>query len=203
MRRLAGVLALSAFLAGCISAPQSRGPAAVYDLGPLPIHENSKCINATLLIPNIAAPSWLDSPDITYRLDYDNKTRHHAYADSRWVAAPAALLSQRLRQRIAAANEKGVLDSRDGAQADYLVRMELQEFTQVFYSEKCSYVAIGLRASVIRLPDRKLIAQRSFLLRREAPSPNAEGAVKGLVDASDSLISELIDWVSRNLATQN
>ncbi len=203
MKRMGRVLAVSVFLGGCISAPQPKPPVAVYDFGPQRANEDSKCINASLLVPDIAAPSWLDSPDITYRLDYANETRHHAYANSRWVAAPAALLGQRLRQRIAAVNEKGVIDSRDAAQADYLVRMELQEFIQVFYSEKSSYAAIQLRASVIRLPDRTLIAQRSFTVRRETASPNAEGAVKAFADASDNLIGELLDWISRNLANQN
>lgn len=200
MKRMGRVLMVSVLLGGCISAPQPKSPVAIYDFGPQRVHEDSKRINASLLVPDIAAPSWLDSPVITYRLAYANEIRHHAYANSRWVAAPAALLGQRLRQRITAVSEKGVIDSRDGAQADYVVRMELQEFIQVFYSEKSSYVTIQLRASVIRPPERTLIAQRSFTVRRVTPSPNAEGAVKALADASDDLIDELLDWISRNLA---
>lgn len=202
MKRIGRVLIVSVFLGGCISAPQPKPPLAVYDFGPQRVHEDPKRINASLLVADIAAPSWLDSPVITYRLAYANETRHHAYASSRWVAAPAALLSQRLRQRIAAVNEKGVIDSRDGTQADYLVSMELQEFIQVFYADKSSYVAIRLRTSVIRQPGRTLIAQRSFTVRREAPSPNAEGAVKALADSSDDLIEEMLDWISQNLANQ-
>jgi cholesterol transport system auxiliary component len=193
---------VSVFLGGCISAPQPKPPDAVYDFGPQPIHEDSKRIHASLLVTDIAAPSWLDSPDITYRLDYANETRHHAYANSRWVAAPEALLSQRLRQRIAAVNDKGVIDSHDGAQADYLVRTELQEFIQVFSSEKSSYATIRLHASLIRLSERTLIAQRSFTVRRDTPSPNAEGAVKAFADASDDLFDELLGWISRNLVNQ-
>lgn len=180
-------------------APQTRPPVAVYDFGLQHTHEEALGINVSLLVPDIAAPTWLDSPDIIYRLAYANDARSRSYANSRWVAAPAALLSQRLRQSIAAVNEKGVIDNWERARADYLVRMELQEFSQVFDSEQTSSAFIRLHASLIRRPEGALIAQQSFTVKKEASSPNAEGAVKALTNASDELIGELLDWLTRNL----
>jgi cholesterol transport system auxiliary component len=75
----------------------------------------------------------------------------------------------------------------------------LQEFSQVFDSEQASYGLIRLQASLIRRPEGALIAQQSFTVKRDASKPNAEGAVKALTDASDGLIDELLDWLTRNI----
>ena len=199
MKRTCCALLFVGLLCGCTLAPQPRPSVAVYDFGLQHSPEDAPRMNARLLVPDIAAPAWLDSPNINYRLAYANDARSRAYANSRWVAAPAALLSQRLRQCISAINEKGAIDNREGAQADYLVRMELQEFSQVFDSEQASYALIRLHASLIRRPEGTLITQQSFTVKREAPKPNAEGAVKALTDASDELIDELLDWLTRNI----
>lgn len=199
MKRTGCVLLIVGLLGGCTLAPRPQVPVAVYDFGLQHAHEGAPRINASLLVPDIAAPSWLDSPNISYRLAYANDARSRAYANSRWVAAPAALLSQRLRQCIAAVNEKGAIDNWEGAQADYLVRMELQEFSQIFDSEQTSYAFIRMHVNLIRRPEGRLIAQQSFSVKREALKPNAEGAVKALTDASDELIDKLLDWLARNL----
>jgi cholesterol transport system auxiliary component len=190
---------VAGLLGGCMLAPQPKPPVAVYDFGlRYPAVEASR-INARLLVPDIAAPSWLDATDISYRLAYANDAQTRSYTNSRWVGAPAALLSQRMRQWITAVNEKGGMDNRAGTQADYMVRMELQEFSQVFDSEQASYGLIRLHASLIRRPEGALIAQQSFTVKRDAPNPNAEGAVKALTDAGDGLIVELLDWLTRNI----
>ncbi len=199
MKRTYCALLVVVLLGGCTLAPRPQPPVAVYDFGLQHDPENAPRINTSLFVPEIASPSWLDSPAIIYRLAYANDARSRAYANSRWVAVPAALLSQRLRQRIAAVNEKGAIENREDARADYLVRIELEEFSQVFYSEQTSSAFIRLHASLIRIPEGKLIAQQSLTVEREAPSPNAEGAVKALTDASDKLIDELLDWLARYL----
>lgn len=199
MKKTSCALLVVGFLGGCVLAPQPKPPATVYDFGLQHITENPPRINASLLVQDIVAPSWLDSPNIIYRLAYADDARPQSYANSRWAAAPAALLSQRLRQRIAAFNEKGVITGEDEARAEYLLRVELQEFSQIFYSEQTNRAVIQVRASLIRLPERTLLVQQSLTVEHEAPSPNAEGAVKALTNASDDLIDKLLDWLARNI----
>src|SRR5690349_19515086 len=124
--RCAAALALGA-LAACSLAPQ-RDPAASYDLGPPAAREARQVIPAVLLVPDVSAPAWLDGNGIVYRLAYDNSARPQAYAGSRWVSPPAALLTQRLRGRLAGA-AGGVLTVGDGARADYALRVELEDFS--------------------------------------------------------------------------
>jgi cholesterol transport system auxiliary component len=143
------------------------------------------------------APAWLDHSGIAYRLHYHDLARHQVYANSRWVAAPAALLTQRLRSRFSAV-ATGVVASGEGVRADYALHLELEDFSQFFETPETSRVAVVVRATLVRLADRTLRAQRSFTVQRPA-SPDAAGAVAALGEASDALIRELLEWTAENL----
>ena len=88
------------------------------------------------------APAWLNGPGILYRLNYENPPRPQPYALSRWSGSPAALLTERLRNRFAAAATKGIVTGSDGVRADYLLRVELEDFSQSFDAPNASRVAL-------------------------------------------------------------
>lgn len=189
---LAAVMA-AVMAAGCALGPQ-RQQTDSYDLGPPRARAAAgPSIAATLLLPDISAPSWLDGLGIVYRLSYENNARPQAYANSRWVAPPAALLTQRLRSRLAA-GAGGIVTGGDGARADYSLRVELEDFSQSFSDANASRVVLRARASVVRLADRLLVAQRVFTAERPAPTPDARGAVAALGEASDEAIENLVEW---------
>ena len=198
IRRKIIVLALTATaLAGC--ALGSQGPQAdSYDLGPSPARPaTAAATRPVLMVPEVAAPAWLDGQGIVYRLAYENDARPQAYANSRWVAPPAALLTQRLRSRFAA--NAGVVSGVDGTRADYVLRVDLEDFSQSFTSASASSVALRARASLVRLPDRVLVAQRAFSVERATPTADARGAVTALGAASGEMIDSLADWVGQQV----
>lgn len=189
----------AAVAAGCAVGPQ-RQQADSYDLGPPRVHASGPSVAATLLLPDVSAPSWLDGHGIVYRLSYENSARPQAYAGSRWVAPPAALLTQRLRSRLAA-GAGGIVTISDGARADYALRIELEDFSQSFTDANASRVALRARASLFRLTDRLLVAQRVFSVDRAAPTPDARGAVVALGAASDEVIESLVEWAGVQIKT--
>lgn len=191
----------SVLLAGCAIAPQT--PTAVYDFG---LQRSSSAtpqpqlrLRASLLVTEAVAPAGLDSPAIQYRLAYHDIAQSHVYANSRWAAAPGALLTQRIRSHLAAVTNDGVVSASDGARADYALRLELEEFTQVFDTPDKSRVVIRLRASLVERHSRALLAQQGFNLERPAPTANAAGAVRALTEASDELAGNLITWLATKL----
>jgi cholesterol transport system auxiliary component len=111
------------------------------------------------------------------------------------------MLSQRLRGRFAAATQRGVVTGNDGARAEYMLRVDLEEFGQVFTAPDVSRVSVRARASLVDLGPRKLSAQHTFSIERPAPSPDAQGAVTALGVASDELIERLLHWTSEQLRT--
>lgn len=193
------VLALAAALgAGCSWAPAQRAPVTVYDLGMAVTPPRPGTIDAILEVPEVVAPAWLDSPAMHYRLAYDNGAKYSGYANSRWAAPPAFLLTERLRQGAAGAS-RGVVRQGDGARADYVLRLELEEFTQVFDTPGTSRGVVRARASLISRADRGLLGQTTLNLEQPAATPDAAGGVKALGQASDMLVASVLDWTSRTL----
>lgn len=194
-------------LTGCAITPHAQIPVAVYDFGLQPPADVSAASVisgrpqplASLLVAESTAPAWLDSQAIQYRLAYHDPAQTHSYANSRWAAAPAALLSQRIRSRIAAVTHNGVVSTIDGVRVDYALRLELEEFAQVFDTVEQSRAVVRLRASLIERGTRTLLAQRSFSVEQAAPTANATGAVRALTEASDRLTGDLIDWLAEKL----
>lgn len=191
-------------LAGC-AAPRTHTPAAVYDFGLQRLAVSNSAdtssqprLSATLLVM-ATSPVWLDNPAIQYRLAYQDLAQSYAYANNRWAAAPATLLNQRIKNRLAAVSNDGVVSANDGVRADYTLQLELEEFTQIFDTSAQSRAVVRLRASLIERSTRILLAQRSFNVEQAAPTANAAGAVHALTDASDRLIGILIDWLSTEL----
>ena len=146
----------------------------------------------------VSAPAWLDSPAVVYRLAYQDAARQYVYANSRWATQPGALIGQRLRGRLAAASEGGVIVGADGARADYSLRIELEDFSQSFDTANSSQANVRLRATLIDLNTRALHAQKSFGVARPA-APNAPGAAQSLAVASDAVVEELLAWATQSL----
>ena len=198
-RRTAKVagLVLAFACAGCSFTPASVPPVALFDFGPVPPGNPTQTLRHPLVIYDVSAPAWLDSPSITYRLAYQDAARPQAYADSRWVSSPAELIATRLRGRLAASGKGGIVHPADGTRASYALRVELNEFTQVFDAPGSSRAVVRLRASV--LGSRALIAQKSFSVDGPVGTPDAEGGVRALIAASDEALDQLVAWTVANL----
>jgi cholesterol transport system auxiliary component len=191
-------LFLLALLAACSGAPQTRDGLASYDFGLAATErEANPRLQHDLVVAAVSAPAWMDNASIHYRLAYQDAARPQPYAQSRWVMPPAALLGQRLRSAIARASKAAVFTPTDGVRADYTLRLELDEFSQVFDAVDKSRAVVRLRASLIR--NRGIVVQQDFGIELAAATPNAEGGVRALIAASDEAGNRLIDWLAANM----
>jgi cholesterol transport system auxiliary component len=169
-----------------------------FDLGlpPTATAHDPHLANARTLA-EVSAPARLDSPGIVYRLAYDDANQVRAYAQSQWVAPPASLLSQRLRERLSLTLSAGIARTDQSPASDYLLRVELEEFSQVFDTPTRSHAVLQACATLIDLRRHELVAQHVFEVQRPALSPNALGAAHGLRDAVDQFIAELLHWMDQ------
>ena len=199
--RCAAAAMMCGALAACSLGQKTEQP-ATYDLGAPRSQPAAKpAIAAVLYLPEATAPAWLHGPGIVYRLNYENPPRPQPYALSRWTAAPAALLTERLRNRFAAAAAKGIVTGADGVRADYLLRVELEDFSQSFDAPNASRVSLQARVSLVSLATRMLVAQRAFAVEQAAPTPDAPGAVTALSAASEEFVEGVLRWTERELAS--
>ncbi len=200
IRLLAAILTVFAgfLMSGCASKPDNQR--ALYDLGPLRTTQPA----ATLALPPISVaevnmPSWLDSPLMYYRLSYANEQQPRPYAANRWIAPPGRLFAERLKSRMANAGGM-VLSASDGATGVRTLRIEADDFSQVFSAPGQSAGHIALRASVFN--GRSLVSQKTFEQASPAPSADAEGGAKALAMASDAIIAQMITWLASLPAPQ-
>jgi len=180
---------MAALLAACAGSVHQGPPATVYDFG-LPAARLVVDGQGSRVALDVKAPSWFDSSDIEYRLAYDDPLKLREYAGSRWAGAPALLLGQRLRQQL------GVPGGSSNVAVDCLLRVDLQEFSQVFDSPQHSRGV--LQGSVALLgAKRQMLAERLLTIEQPAATPDARGGVMALVVASDEAGKELVAWLDR------
>jgi cholesterol transport system auxiliary component len=95
--------------------------------------------------------------------------------------------------------QNAVLGAGDGVRADYILRIGLEEFSQVFDTPDQSRVVVRLRASLVSRGGRQLLSQRNFSIDQETTQPDATGAVHALTVAVDRLAGELTEWIATEL----
>jgi cholesterol transport system auxiliary component len=199
--RLIGASVLAAMLVSCAFERPSSVVPTTYDLGPPPVYPKSNpSIAGTVLIPAVRAPAWLDETEIVYRLLYEDSARPQPYSMSRWAAEPASLITDRLRSRFAAASH-GIVTPGYSASSDYTLRVELDDFSQRFFTPEKSRGILRARASLLSTRERKLLAQREFEIERES-APNAPGAVKALSEATNAFLEALVNWAVQSVRAQ-
>jgi len=191
---VAFLLVLTALLSGC-ALPQ-RGPSPLlYDFGARAPSSTAAPAAATLpaLVITAQATPALDGNAMLYRLAYADGQQLRAYTLARWAMPPAELVQQRLREGLS--NQFTVLRSGEGASR--VLQLELDEFSQVFEAQDKSSGLLRLRATVRqRLPSgERMMAQRTVVVQRPAPSADAAGGVRALGAATDAAVDELAQWL--------
>ena len=179
------VVALSAstLVAGCGVGPKPREAVGAYDFG-LPAPARALPVKG-LRQALVTAPNWMDSTALYYRLAYVNAARPAAYAQTRWVSTPSSLIEARLRERAVAG---GVLLGGTGP----ALRVEIDEFAQVFDQEKSSRAVLRARASLAS--GRDVTAQKAFNIDVPAGTPDGPGGAAALAVAANRLVDEVLTW---------
>jgi len=207
------MLFTSALLGGCAALPDKPSRATMYDFGPgaLPALMPEKPGAAQALLRPLAiddistAGGALDNMAILYRLAYLDAQQLRPYSQARWSMPPAQLVRQRLREQLS--QRRAVVDARDGLALNrsqgplpLVLRLELEEFSQIFTAPDTSVGLIRLHATLIETTPggEKLLAQRSVLMQRPASSADAAGGVRALAAATDAAIVEIDQWVQQS-----
>jgi ABC-type uncharacterized transport system auxiliary subunit len=182
--------------------PAPRPPVALYDFGSLQAETPAveARISRVVVVQDPIAPAWLDSTDIYYRLAYDEPARLRRYASSRWALSPSQLVGTLVRTRLGEATERGAAIRDYGLDSDYWVRVELEEFHQLFDSEQAGRAQVRLKVALNQRRGRRLVAQQTFAADSACPSPDAQGAVAALRAASERVAADVVGWVAKVIA---
>ena len=203
--RLLSWLALVA-LGACSALPDKPVRPVSYDFGS-GVQAASPGAGASLApiaLADIDTTGLADTAAITYRLQYTDAQQLRPYAMARWALPPAQLVRQRVRERLG--TRRPVLDADDvlsqkrfEGSLPRILRLQLEEFSQVFASPGQSEGVVRLRATLVdnSAQGESLVGQRVFVMRRPAPSADASGGVRALTLATDAAIDEVEAWLAR------
>lgn len=197
----AGVIFLIITLgvSGCANSLQS-GRAALYDFGPglltpTPLAATQR---APVILGMIEATPALESLAVHYRLGYANDQLFKPYSQARWSMAPAQLIRQRLGEQLG--QNRAVLNPGEsglaGTAEPATLRVDLEEFSQLFSTPTQSVGLIRLRATLIQPSKTPRVMQHSVVIQRPAASADALGGVRALAVATDAAVQEIDNWLT-------
>ena len=198
VRAAGGLIAALAFtLMSACSTPQPPPTKAVYDFGLAPASaagtgDARTTPAAALLLAEVQAPMALNATAVQYRLSYENEQELRPYALARWSMAPAQLVHQRLKLAL---NVRGPVLAEGQGSPSHALKIELEEFVQVFDQPHSSQGRISLRATLLN--GSQLVDQIRVQATAPAPSNDAAGGVRALTQATDAAALQLVTWLNQ------
>jgi len=178
------LVAVGLVLGGCgnLGVPAARF--AFFDLGiaepvtpPLPLTR-----------VEVRAPSWLSTGAMQYRIDYRQPAQREAYSETRWVAEPAEMLRLAL--------DRALVPDSSSSGGKCRLRLELDEFVQVFETAHDSHAIIIARPVLIAPRSDDVVVQNTFVIREPAPTPDAAGGVIAHRRAAGRLAHGISVWIA-------
>ena len=195
-------------LTGC-ALPSQTARLTSYDFGPGPLTtapSDRRAPLPALLLAEVQASPALGGNAMLYRLLYADAQQLQPYALARWSMPPADLLRQRLadtlgqRRTLLGPDAGTAAGLATGTASPATLRLTLEEFSQLFDSPQQSRGLLRLRATLSQggPGGEQVLAQRSIIVQRPAPSADAPGGVRALRAATEAAAEELLAWLAQN-----
>jgi cholesterol transport system auxiliary component len=174
-RRVAIMAACSLLGSGCSlwqPAPADQTSLHLLDARPA-VTTTSRRDHVLAVSPPRAAPGF-DTPAMAY---VQNAHALDHYATHRWADTPARMLGQLLTRTLEDAGSfRAVVQAGSGLQAELRLDTEIVLLRQSFLTRP-SRVEFTLRAQLVDVPGRRVLATRYVESVQEAPSDDAPGGV--------------------------
>jgi cholesterol transport system auxiliary component len=193
-------------LTACAALPDKPVRSLMYDFGPglvsVPAATQTQ-LPAIALEELSTVGGAIDNQSVLYRLAYTDRQQLRPYSQARWSMPPAQLVQQRLRETLSqrrpvfSAGEGVALNRSQSEVLPRVLKLQLQEFSQLFSTPDASVGLIRLQATLVEITPvgEKLLFQRLLVVQRPAPTPDAAGGVSALALATDAAITEIDRWL--------
>ncbi len=202
--RVAVAAGAVALLAACSAVPQKPLTVTRYDLGTLPPPEAASKAQPTPLVLAVVKGSGIadSGAGMTYRLAYANAYELRAYAQARWSQPATQLIQLRMRdalsqQRPVMLDDDGAVQSLQSQSLPAMLRLDVEEFNQVFDSATASNGVLRLRATLTEMTPRgeRWLAQKVFSSQQAAATADASGGAAAMAAASNDVARQLDVWL--------
>jgi len=177
-------------LAGCAALAPPELPVDTYELRPQVPRVEAQSTRAVVYVATPRASPPYDTPRMAYtRGPY---ALSH-YAQNAWAAEPARLLEPWLVAALEASGAFAAVTSGPSPPpADYRLDVEIVTLRQEFDSRP-SRMRVALRAQVLDVNSREVVATRRLEALEPAPSDDPKGGVVAANAAFERLLAELVE----------
>lgn len=198
MKRALAPLAAVALLSACSALPPLPEAASTYVLDARLAPPARKAAgNAVIAVSPPRARPGFDTASMAYvrrahELEY--------FAKNRWADTPARMLAPLLVQALdRSGGFRAVVQAPGAVSADLRIEIEIVQLLQDFETRP-SRVRFTLRAQLIEVASRRVLATREFDEAEGAPSDDAYGGVIAANRALERLLGQLVDFCSGQAA---
>lgn len=189
-------MAMATLIAGCGGIFSDTPHRPLYQLKPaLTFGAPMRPVAAQLLVALPSAPTGLDTNRValsrsSMSLDY--------FADAEWADSAPVILQSAL---IDGFERSGAFPSvgRDsaGLRADFILETDLRDFTAVYDSPNgAPRVTVAFTVKLIKIPDRKIIAQHAVIRQQPAAGNKIPDIVAAFNAALSSAVEEAVRWTA-------
>ncbi|NMM77892.1 hypothetical protein B2J88_49985 [Rhodococcus sp. SRB_17] len=198
-------------LAGCSALPTPPARPMLYDFGPGAAAPAAAPAGQRAPLPALALAEVEGvganegNTAVVYRLAYADARQLRPYQLARWSQPPAQLVQQALRSELGqrravlrAGDALAIVPGADGRLPDVL-RVEIEEFSQVFTSPGASAAVVRLRATLTgsSVLGESLLGQRLFTVQHPATSADAAGGTRALAEAAAQAAQDIAQWLEQ------
>jgi cholesterol transport system auxiliary component len=194
---------VAAGLAGCGGLLSDAPKRALYRVSPkFAFPTGLPHVGAQLLVATPTAPAGLDTERIalsrsSVSLDY--------FVDAQWADRVPYLVQTSLVEGFEkSAAIPAVGPDRGGLRADFVLETAIGDFAAIYDSSNGPpRVSVRLTAQLVRMPERKIVAQTSATREVNATTNAVPEIVRAFETALGGAIGEVVTWTLRNPALNN
>jgi len=130
------------------------------------------------------------------------KYQQYAYSQSQWAQSPSTKITQSMTEYLRQMQLfKSVQSFHSKSETDMRLEINIEDFMQYFdVNEKNSYVNVVITCNIIDTASHKIVATKTFHVKKKTESNNALGGVKALNEALSEILQKCGLWLQRSNA---
>lgn len=193
-------LALAVALPACggLFGGRNREPVQTYMFSPREFEQIREVDSDLILLVSPVQSVGYDHQNMSYAMRPYERTY---YAFSRWADTPPRMIHPIIVQAMEASGMFGaVIDTSSSVVADLRLDVDLQVLQHEFHTDP-SQGRLVIRAQINDLESNTILSTRIFQEVAPAPTENPYGGVLALNLALETILGDLVDWVSIEVRT--
>lgn len=181
-------------LSGCMSLPKSSEKYKLFYLKAQPFSEKERAalrpVKWQLIIEDPSCDGRLNTDRIIVQAPSAEITH---VAGARWVDRLPTLIEQLLLNLFEDSGQiKGVGNSLDGLDADYVLLIDIRDFELKVQNTK--EVCVRIFAKIMRLKDREIIGAKTFKRTILIPQDSFKDVIEAFLSAVNTVGKEIVIW---------